>query len=56
MSSDGWRPPATDLEIQREFFGKHGDDAYTREIDRRWRKLGRLVESGARIRDGYLGR
>lgn len=56
MSSDGWKPFRTDEDIQRWFFGKHGDDSYTREVDRRWAKLGKLIWKGAKIRDGYLGR
>lgn len=56
MSSDGWKPPRTDEDLRREFFAKHGDDHYTREIDRRWRILGKLVEKGARVHDGRLAR
>lgn len=50
----GWTPP-TQLQVQQEFFRKHGRDAYTEAIDRRWRTMGRLIESGAKIRDGRLG-
>lgn len=57
MSNDGWKAPATDEQVQREFFSKHGDDSYMREIDRRWRTLGKLIDHGpaVRIRDGRLG-
>lgn len=54
--SDGWKPPKTDEQVQREFFAKHGADSAMRAIDRKWRTLGKLIASGARIRDGYLGR
>jgi hypothetical protein len=56
MATDGWKAPKTNEDVWREFSGKHGDDSYTRGIDRKWRTLGKLIESGARIRDGYLGR
>jgi hypothetical protein len=56
MSNDGWKAPQTDEDVWRWFSAKHGDDHYTREMDQRWRKLGRLIDKGSRIRDGYLGR
>jgi len=56
MSKDGWVAPATDEQLQREFFAKHGRDSGMEAIDRKWRTLGRLIEKGSRIRDGYLGR
>ena len=56
MSKDGWVAPATNEDVWREFASKHGDGAYTRGIDRKWRTLGKLIEKGSRIRDGYLGR
>lgn len=56
MSNDGWKAPATDEQLQREFFAKHGRDSGMEAIDRKWRTLGRLIEKGSRIRDGYLGR
>lgn len=57
-SSDGWKPPRTNEDLQREFFSKHGDDHYTREIDRRWRIMGKLIAHGAAVRipDGRLAR
>ena len=55
-NSDGWKPPKTDEELRQQFFDKHGDDSGMRATDRKWRTLGRLVEKGSRIRDGYLGR
>jgi hypothetical protein len=51
----GWKRPDY-TKLQQDLFAKHGDDSYTREIDRRWRKIGKLIEKGSRIRDGYLGR
>lgn len=51
---EGWTPP-DEARLQRDFFVKHGDDSYTRGIDRKWRTLGRLIKKGARIRDGRLG-
>lgn len=54
-ASQGWQAPQTDQDIQRWFFSKHGDDSYTRASDRKWATLGRLIASGARIRDGRLG-
>lgn len=54
--SDGWKPPKTDEDVQRWFFAKHGEDSTMRAVDRKWRILGRQIASGARIRDGYLGR
>ncbi len=56
MRQEGWKAPATDLEVQQEFFAKFGDDSYTREIDRRWRTLGKLIDKGSRIDDGRLAR
>lgn len=53
--SEGWKPPKSDEEVWRQFSEKHGDDSYTRGIDRRWRTLRRLIEKGAKIRDGRLG-
>jgi hypothetical protein len=50
----GWKP-MSDEELTRWFLNKHGDDAYTREIDRRWRSIGRMIEKGTKIRDGRLG-
>lgn len=50
----GWSGP-TQFQVQQEFFRKHGRDANTEAIDRKWRTLGRLIEAGAKIRDGRLG-
>lgn len=55
MAADGWKAPATDHEVWQWFSAKHGDDSYTRQVDRKWRTLGRLVGKGSRIRDGRLG-
>lgn len=52
---DGWKPPANSFDMQQELFRKHGQDPYTEAIDRRWRRLGKMIESGARIEDGRLG-
>lgn len=54
--TDGWKAPETDAQVREQFFAKHGDEPYTRDVDRRWRRIGRLIEKGSRIRDGYLGR
>lgn len=51
----GWTRPSQE-HVQREFFARHGDDSYTRTIDRKWRTLGKLIEKGSRMHDGYLGR
>jgi hypothetical protein len=51
----GWTPPSN-YQLREDFFAKHGDDPYAREIDRRWRRIGKLIEKGSKIRDGYLGR
>lgn len=53
-NSDGWQPPKTDEDIQRWFFAKHGDDSYTRGVDRRWRIMGKLIGKGSRIDEGRL--
>lgn len=55
--AEGWKAPQTNEQVSREFFAKHGDDHYMREIDRRWRILGKLIDHGpaVRIRDGRLG-
>lgn len=53
--SDGWKRP-DNFTLQREFFAKHGEDHYTREIDRRWRIMGKLIDAGAKIHDGRLAR
>lgn len=54
-SKEGWKPPADSFELQQELFRKHGQDSYTEAIDRRWRRLGKMIEAGARIDDGRLG-
>lgn len=54
--SDGWKPPRDNFELQKRFFARFGDDHYTREIDRRWRIMGKLIDAGARIDDGRLAR
>lgn len=56
MSSDGWKAPQTNEDIWLWFRDKHGDDSYTRALDKKWRTMGKLIEKGSRIRDGYLGR
>lgn len=54
--AEGWVAPKTDAQVRERFFAKYGDEPYIRDVDRKWRRIGRLIESGARIRDGYLGR
>ena len=54
-SGGGWTPPKTERDVQEWFFAKHGDDSYTRDIDAKWSRIGRMVEKGARINDGRLG-
>jgi hypothetical protein len=54
-SGAGWQPPQTEQDIRDWFFAKHGDDSYTRGLDRKWSRIGRMVEKGARIDDGRLG-
>lgn len=53
--SEGWKPP-TQAQVREQFFAKHGQDNYTETIDRRWRKIGRLIEKGSKIPDGSLNR
>lgn len=54
-SRNGWKAPQNSFDMQQEFFAKHGQDPYTEAIDRRWRRLGKLIDKGARIEDGRLG-
>lgn len=54
-SRNGWTAP-DQARVSQEFFAKHGRDHYTEEVDRKWRRIGALIERGSRIRDGYLGR
>lgn len=54
-SKEGWKPPANSFDMQMELFRRHGRDNYTEQVDLRWRRLGKLIESGARIDDGRLG-
>ncbi len=54
-SRNGWTAP-DQARVSREFFDKHGRDPYTEGVDRKWRRMGALIEKGSRIRDGYLGR
>lgn len=51
----GWTAP-DQARVSQEFFDKHGRDNYTEDVDRKWRRMGALIEKGSRIRDGYLGR
>lgn len=52
---NGWTAP-DQRRVSDEFFDKHGRDSYTEAVDKKWTTMGRLIESGARVRDGYLGR
>jgi len=56
VTEQGWKPPTDYFKLQQDFLAKFGDDPYAREVDRRWRRIGKLIEKGSRIRDGYLGR
>lgn len=56
VARDGWKAPTTQGQVRDEFFAKHGDDSYTRSVDRYWSRIGRLVEKGSKIRDGMLRR
>lgn len=54
-AGNGWKPPANSFDMQMELFRRHGRDFYTEQLDRKWRRLGKMIESGARIEDGRLG-